>query len=263
MIDFQKYKRIVVKVGSSTLTHESGSLNLGRIEKLVRVLSDFKNAGKEIVLVSSGAVSAGVSRLSLGRRPASIAEKQAMAAVGQSQLMNIYERFFSEYGLCVAQLLLTKDVIDSDERRDAAKNTFRELLALGCIPIVNENDPISTTEIEFGGNDTLSSYVALVCGADILINLSDIDALYTSDPRKHADAERIAVVERIDERILAMAGGAGSDRGTGGMLTKLRAAQIVTEAGIPMVIASGIDPHVLYDIAEDRPVGTLFMAEMK
>lgn len=260
MSTLENCHRIVLKIGSSTLTHDEGHLNLRRIETLVKTLSDFKNAGKQVVLVSSGAVSAGVARLGT-HRPTCTREKQAMAAVGQSELMKLYSRFFSDYGHTVAQILLTKDVIDNPVRRTAAEDTFNTLLDMGCVPIVNENDSISTEELNFGGNDTLSAYVAQVCHADLLINLSDVDGLYDSDPRKNSSAKLIAHVEKIDEEVLAMAGGAGTERGTGGMATKLAAASIVTEAGIPMFIVNGKDPHVLYDLLDGRRIGTYFAAK--
>jgi len=255
--------KIVVKIGSSTLTHEEGHLDLRRIEALVKTLSDFKNAGKQVVLVSSGAVSAGVAKIGLGRRPASTREKQAMAAVGQSELMKLYSRFFADYGHTVAQILLTRDVIDNPVRRAAAEDTFSTLLELGCVPIVNENDSISTEELNFGGNDTLSAYVALVCHADVLINLSDVDGLYDADPRRNPNARLIERVEGIDDSHLAMAGGAGTDRGTGGMATKLTAARIVLEGGIPMYILNGKDPTILYELLDGRRVGTYFALPKK
>ncbi len=252
--------RIVVKIGSSTLTHDEGHLNLRRIEALVKTLSDFKNSGKQVVLVSSGAVSAGVAKMGT-HRPRCTAEKQAMAAVGQSELMKLYSRFFSDYGHTVAQILLTKDVIDQPDRRAAAEDTFRTLLEMGCIPIVNENDSVSTEGINFGGNDTLSAYVALVCHADLLINLSDVDGLYDSDPRKNPDAKLIECVHGVDEGVLSMAGGAGTERGTGGMATKLEAARIVLEKGIPMYILNGKEPTILYELLDGRHVGTYFAAK--
>ena len=255
-----KKTRIVVKIGSNTLTHDTGKLDLRRMELLVRILSDFKNAGHEIVLVSSGAVAAGIARLRLGRRPESTEEKQALAAIGQAELMQVYENFFATYGYTVGQMLMTKDIIDNPERRTNAQNTFRELLKLGCVPIVNENDPISTEELKFGGNDTLSAYVALVCGADLLINMSDIDGLYDSDPRKNPNAKLIDRVEVIDDTVISCAGGAGSERGTGGMITKIKAAQIVTDAGIPMLIVNGKNPEVLYRISDGEHIGTYFAA---
>ncbi|MBQ2766206.1 MAG: glutamate 5-kinase [Clostridia bacterium] len=250
--------RIVVKIGSNTLTHASGRLDLRRMELLVRILSDFKNYGHEVILVSSGAVAAGIARLGLGRRPETTEEKQALAAIGQAELMQVYENFFATYGHTVGQLLMTKDIIDNDIRRTHAENTFRELLKLGCVPIVNENDPISTEELKFGGNDTLSAYVALVCGADILINLSDIDGLYDCDPKKNPDAKLIDRVDEINDTVISYAGGAGSERGTGGMITKIKAAQIVTEAGIPMLIVNGKNPEVLYRISDGEHIGTYF-----
>ena len=259
MAGLSNARRIVVKIGSSTLTHEDGHLNLRRIETLVKVLSDFKNAGRQVILVSSGAVSAGVAKMST-RRPINTAEKQAMAAIGQSELMKLYSRFFSDYGHTVAQILLTKDVIDQPARRAAAEDTFSTLLGLGCIPIVNENDSVSTEGLNFGGNDTLSAYVALVCHADLLINLSDIDGLYDKDPRRFSDAKLIDRVEIIDDRVLAMAGGAGTARGTGGMATKLLAARIVQQQGIPMFILNGKDPNILYTLLDGGHVGTYFAA---
>lgn len=261
MAKLKDCKRIVVKVGTSTLTHESGSLNIRRMEGIVRILSDFKNSGHEIVLVSSGAVSAGIAKTKLGRRPASVMEKQAMAAVGQSELMRMYDRFFSEYGHTVAQILMTKDVIDDEQRRHACEDTFKTLIGMGCIPIVNENDSVSADGIKFGGNDTLAAYVALVSDADILLNLSDIDGLYDSDPRKNPNARLIPTVEEITEEVLSMAGGSGTDRGTGGMATKLEAARIVTEAGIPMYIMNGHDPDVLYRLYNGENIGTYFCSK--
>ena len=210
-------KRIVVKIGTSTLTYESGALNIRRIEALVRTLSDFKNAGHEIVMVSSGAVSAGVSRLSLGEFPDTIQAKQACAAVGQIQLMKLYDSFFSNYGHTVAQILMTKDVFDNPKRFDFARGTFSELIKIGCVPIVNENDPVSIEELKFGGNDTLSAYVGVVCSADLIINLSDIDGLFDKNPRKYPDAKLIDRVEEINDEIFSYAEGAGTKLGTGNL----------------------------------------------
>ena len=254
-------RRIVVKVGTSTLTHATGALNIRRIGDMVRVLSDFKNAGCEIVLVSSGAVSAGVAKVGAAR-PATIAEKQAMAAIGQSELMRLYDNLFSLYGHTVAQVLLTRDVLDNPARRALAENTFESLLTMGCVPIVNENDPVSTDELtKFGGNDILSAYVARVCHADVLINLSDVDGLYDKDPRKHPDATLIEKVESLSDTLMASAGGAGTERGTGGMEAKLRAAALSTEAGIPMFIMNGHDPEILYHLMDGERVGTYFVAQ--
>lgn len=260
---FQNCKRIVIKVGSSTLTHATGQLDLRRIENLAKTLSDLKNTGKEVILVSSGAVSAGIAKSGLGHRPVSLEEKQAMASIGQSELMKIYDRFFSDWGHKVAQILMTRDVVDNPVRRSAAENTFNTLLKMGCIPIVNENDAVSTDELtKFGGNDILSAHVANLCRADILINLSDIDGLYDSDPRKNANARFIERVDDID-KILDCAGGAGTDRGTGGMEAKLTAAKMVTENGIPMFIMNGKAPEILYRLLDGEHVGTYFTAKAK
>ncbi|NLE13149.1 MAG: glutamate 5-kinase [Clostridiales bacterium] len=254
-------RRIVIKVGSSTLTHDTGLLNLRRIEQLARVISDFTNMGKEVILVTSGAVAAGVSRLRLDHRPATIEEKQATAAVGQNELMSVYERFFTGYGHTVGQILLTRETFEVPVARENARNTFNTLLRMRCIPIVNENDSVSFEEIAVGDNDTLSAYVAAMVEADALILLSDIDGLYDSDPHRNPDAKLIPVVPVIDEKILSYAGGAGSERGTGGVVTKLHAAQIATDAGIPMFLLNGSDPGILYDLFEGLHVGTYFMSK--
>ncbi len=248
-------------MGSSTLTHSSGRLNLRRIELLAKTLSDLKNSGKEVILVSSGAVSAGIAKAGLGHRPESLEEKQAMASIGQSELMKIYDRFFSDYGHKIGQILMTRDVVDNPVRRVAAENTFNTLLRMGCIPIVNENDAVSTDElVKFGGNDILSAHVANLCHADVLINLSDIDGLFDSDPRKNPDAKFIAQVDDVDA-ILSFAGGAGTERGTGGMEAKLTAAKMVTSNGIPMFIMNGSDPEILYRLLDGEGVGTCFVAK--
>ncbi len=253
----QNSRRIVVKVGTSTLTHSTGALNLRRIGALVRVLSDFKNAGKQIVLVSSGAVSAGVAKVGTAR-PVTIEGKQAMAAIGQSELMRLYDQLFSLYGHTVAQVLLTRDVMDNPTRRALAGNTFETLLEMGCVPIVNENDPVSTDELtKFGGNDILSAHVSRVCTADVLINLSDVDGLYDRDPRKDAGARLIGRVDDLSE-VRSLAGGAGTERGTGGMEAKLHAAALAIEAGIPMFILNGHDPDILYRLLDGEHVGTYF-----
>ncbi len=254
-------KRIVIKIGTSTLTYPNGSLNLRRIEVLVQTIADFKNAGHEVVVVSSGAVGAGYAKLALSEYPKTLEEKQACAAVGQSQLMKIYENFFANYSHTVAQILMTKDVVDDEHRLSLVKNTFNTLLSMNCIPIVNENDSVSCDGIRFGGNDTLSAYVAIACDADIIINLSDIDGLYSADPRKDPDAKLIGRVDKITDEIIAYAGGAGSERGTGGMLTKINAAKIATENGIPMIILNGENPRILYDILDGKHTGTYFAAK--
>lgn len=258
---FRDSKRIVVKVGTSTLTHATGHLNLRRIEKLVKVLSDMKNWGIQVVLVSSGAVSAGVAKMGFGKIPSTPEEKQAMAAIGQSELMKMYDKFFSDYGHTVAQILMTKEAITNPERRAAAENTFRRLLEMNCIPVVNENDSVSTDELtKFGGNDILSAYVAQLCEADLLLNLSDIDGLYDKDPRTFADARLIERVECV-ENVRSNAGGAGSERGTGGMVAKLTAAEMVTEQGIPMFILNGHEPEILYTLLDGGHIGTYFVAK--
>ena len=251
-------KRIVVKIGTSTLTYPNGALNLRRIEVLVQTIADFKNAGHEVVVVSSGAVGAGYAKLALSEYPKTLEEKQACAAVGQSQLMKIYENFFANYSHTVAQILMTKDVVDDPHRLSLVKNTFNTLLKMNCVPIVNENDSVSCDGIRFGGNDTLSAYVAIACDADIIINLSDIDGLYDSDPRKNPSAKLISRVDEITDEVVSYAGGAGSERGTGGMLTKINAAKIATESGIPMIILNGENPRILYDILDGKHVGTYF-----
>lgn len=260
MNEMIKKGRMVVKIGSSTLTYENGKLNIRRMEQLVQVLSDLKNTGWEIVLVSSGAVAAGAGKLSYPSGDRSTEVKQALAAVGQAELMRAYERLFAAWGHIPAQMLLTKDVMNYEIRRQNAQNTFRMLFEMGTLPIVNENDSVSFEEIKFGGNDTLAAYVAILCDADILVNLSDIDGLYDSDPRKNPDAKLVERVDCIDDRIMAMAGGTGSSRGTGGMTAKLQAACMVTDKGIPMIICSGADPHILYEVVDGRQVGTLFKA---
>ena len=256
-MDTTACKKIVIKLGTSTLTYDNGKLNLGRIEKLVRVVSDIKNRGCEVILVSSGAVAAGCAKLHT-HRPVTVEEKQAMAAVGQADLMRIYDRIFTAYGHQVAQILLTRSVVENDVQRQNASNTFAQLLKFGCVPIVNENDSVSYEELRFGGNDTLSAYVAILCRADLLVNFSDIDGLYNKNPREHEDAELIRHVYAVTDEIFAMAGGAGTERGTGGMKTKLQCAKMVTEVGIPMVIANGEDPALLYAMTAGEAVGTLF-----
>ena len=251
--------RIVIKVGTSTLAHSTGMLNIRRVEQLCKVLSDLKNAGNEIVLVSSGAIGMGVGKLGLRERPKDMPSKQAAAAVGQCELMYIYDKLFSEYHHTVAQLLLTGSDIENEQRRKNFHNTLFRLLELGALPILNENDTIATEEIVIGDNDTLAAIVAESVRADLLVLLSDIDGLYTADPHADADAKLISRVEAITPEILALAGESGSHLGTGGMATKLRAAQRVNAAGIDMVIANGADPDILYQIVEGAPAGTRFI----
>lgn len=255
-------KRIVVKVGTSTLTHDTGKINLRRLENLVRVLSDLMNMGHEVVLVSSGAIGVGVGKLGLPEKPTDTRQKQALAAIGQASLMSIYEKYFKEYGYTTGQVLLTKFVLDDEGRYTSAKHAFETMIGYRVIPIVNENDVISTYEIEFGDNDTLSAYVARLVDAELLVILSDIDGFYDGDPTKEG-SKMIPVVEEITEEVRACAGGEGTRRGTGGMRTKINAAELVTAQGIDMVIANGEKPEKLYDIAEGKSVGTLFKGKKK
>lgn len=251
--------RIVVKVGTSTLAHATGLLNIRRVEKLCAVMSDLKNAGNELVLVSSGAIGMGVGKLSLGGRPSDIPTKQAAAAVGQCELMYTYDKLFTEHNHTVAQVLLTGADLQHDDRRQNFQNTMFRLLELGALPVINENDTVATDEIVIGDNDTLGAIVAINVHADLLILLSDIDGLYTADPHTDPSARLLHEVTQITPEIIAMTGGAGSALGTGGMQTKLHAATMVTAAGIPMVIANGQDPDVLYDIVSGNKVGTRFL----
>ena len=253
--------RIVIKIGTSTLTHENGSTNLRRIEALCRIVSDIINSGEEIILVSSGAIGMGVGKLGLRSRPSDIAGKQACAAVGQCELMYEYDKLFGEYNHTVAQILLTAPDLSCDDRREKFENTVERLIELGVLPIINENDTVATEEIVFGDNDTLAAKVAVTVGADLLILLSDIDGLYTADPRKDKNATLIAEVKEIDKKIEALAGSAGSNRGTGGMETKIRAAKIATERGCDMIIANGSSPELLYEIIEGKSIGTKFFAK--
>lgn len=255
-------KRIVIKIGSSSLTHrETGDLNLMKIEKLVRVISDLKGQGREVVLVSSGAIAAGRQALGGRKRPETVSEKQAYAAVGQARLMMVYQKLFSEYNQTAAQVLLTKNTIIVEDSRYNAQNTFDELLKLGAIPIVNENDTVSTHEIQFGDNDRLSAIVAALIGADLLILLSDIDGLYSDDPKTHPDARFISLVPEITPELMGMGKTTtGSDVGTGGMAAKLAAARIATDAGSHMVIANGEDVGIVEEIVAGKERGTLFLA---
>ena len=252
--------RIVVKVGTSTLAHATGRLNIQRMERLCKVLSDLKNAGNEIILVSSGAIGMGVGKLSLSARPKDMPTKQAAAAIGQCELMYIYDKLFSEYNHIVAQLLITApDLAEGGSRKAHFHNTLARLLELGALPVINENDTVSTDEIVIGDNDTLSAIVSATVSADLLILLSDIDGLYDRDPRRDPDAKLIETVPVIDARILSLAGDKGSELATGGMVTKLHAAQIATASGCEMVIANGEKPEVLYDIVDGKRVGTRFL----
>ena len=256
--------RIVVKVGTSTLAHPTGRLNIQRMEKLCKVLSDLKNMGHEIILVSSGAIAMGFGKLNLSERPKDVPTKQASAAVGQCELMYIYDKLFTEYNHTVAQLLITApDIEEGGVRKQNFHNTLARLLELGALPVINENDTISTEEFGIGDNDTLSAIVAVTIQADLLILLSDIDGLFDGDPRKNPDAKLIDTVEKIDEHIISLGGGSGSNLGTGGMATKLTAAKIATLSGTDMIIANGADVCVLHHIFDDSFRGTIFKAQKK
>lgn len=258
-------KRIVIKVGTSTLTHESGALNLQRIERMARVLADLHGMGHEVILVSSGAIAVGVAALQMGSRPTELRYKQAAAAVGQCSIMHIYDKFFAEYACAVAQILLTGDDVDDPVRSEHLSNTFSALLEMGVIPVVNENDSVSSAEIEtghnkiLGDNDTLSAIVARLCRADLLVLLSDIDGLFDADPRTHPEAKLIPRVDALTPQLLELAGGSGTWRGTGGMATKLNAAGIAMAAGVEMVITNGARMEDLYGIVEGQLIGTRFL----
>ena len=249
-------QRIVVKVGTSTLAHKTGLMNIQRVERLVKVLADLKNSGKEIILVSSGAIGVGAGKMGLRSRPSDTPAKQACAAIGQCELMYCYDKYFSEYNHVVAQVLLTRDIIDSPARKENVVNTFWNLLNFGVIPVINENDTVSVEEIEFGDNDTLSAIVGSLAGADLLVILSDIDGVFDGNPRTNPDAKLIPRIPAITDKVRALAGDRGSTLGTGGMITKLTAAQIGLDAGFPTVIMNGSAPELLYDLFDGRPVGT-------
>ncbi len=259
-------KRIVVKVGTSTLTHENGAIDLRNMERLVRVMADLKGMGHEMILVSSGAIAVGVAKMSLKERPRNLDEKQAISAIGQCRMIHMYDTYFSEYNRSIGQILLTGDDVNEPARASHLSNTFEKLLSMGVIPVVNENDSVSSSEIEtgshkvLGDNDTLSAIVAKLTSADLLILLSDIDGLYDADPRTHTDATLIHIVKELTQEIIDMAGGAGSWRGTGGMATKISAARIATDAGCDMVITNGKHPEDMYGIVEGREIGTRFIA---
>ncbi|MCL2003688.1 MAG: glutamate 5-kinase [Oscillospiraceae bacterium] len=258
------YKRIVVKVGTSTLTHAAGRLHIERLDKLARVLSDLRNGGRDVILVTSGAIGVGTAALSFAQKPESVPEKQAAAAVGQCRLMHVYDKLFAEYGHTVAQILVARDDLTNPGRGAMLLGTLASLLKWQTIPIVNENDSVSQEEIvlgadnTFGDNDTLSALVAKLAGADLLVLLTDIDGFYTADPRETPGAERIKRVTDVTDKLKLASGGAGTARGTGGMITKLAAAEIALESGFPMVVAHGEDPAVLYAILRGEDVGTVF-----
>lgn len=260
--------RIVVKVGTSTLTNEMGHSDLRSFDRLACVLSDIQNMGYEVILVSSGAIAVGTNKLNMKERPSSMRMKQAAAAVGQCSIVFLYDKFFKDYDKTIAQILLNAEDIKQEEKKENLTNTFNALLEMGIIPVVNENDSVSYTEIEsedrlFGDNDMLSAVVAVLCRAKQLIILSDIDGLYDADPRLYPDANLISQIQKIDKTVYALAGGAGSRRGTGGMKTKLRAAELATSQGINTIITNGKTPEALYEIVKGNKVGTLFVGKMQ
>ena len=253
-----KYQRVVIKVGTSTLTHETGKTNIRRMEALCAVLSDLHNAGLSVVLVTSGAIGVGVGKLGLSEKPQDIPGRQAAACVGQTELMFMYDKFFSEYGQKVGQLLVTKGDFESPDRRENLCNAFQKLFEYGAIPVVNENDSVATEEIVYGDNDSLSAIVAVLTQADLLVILTDTDGLFDANPHEAPDARLIPVVDAITPEIEALCGGAGTARGTGGMLTKVHAAKTATAAGIPVVVMNGSDPQDLYRVMEGQQIGTMF-----
>ena len=261
MFNIDDKKRIVIKVGTSTLTHKTGRLNIRRMERFVKVLADLQNSGKEIVLVSSGAIGLGMSKMGLPERPKDTPMKQACAAVGQCELMYIYDKLFGEYNLNVAQILLTKYIIDTP-RKNNVENTFEKLISHNVIPVVNENDTVAIDELELelGENDSLAALVAIMSHSDMLVILSDIDGLFDGNPKDNPDAKLIPVVNEITDEVRGLAGGAGSGLGTGGMITKIHAAEIAMGAGIDMAILNGRNPSVLYDLFDGKDVGTIFTA---
>jgi len=263
MRNISEKQRIVIKLGTSTLAHKTGKLNIRRMTNLVRVISDLHNSGREIIIVSSGAVGLGAGKLGLPEKPKDTKTKQAVAAIGQCELMHVYDDMFAKYSVTVAQILLTKTIINTPNHCENFMNTVEKLIGMDVIPIVNENDTIAIDELELeiGENDSLSALVAELSRADLLLILSDIDALYDDDPRSNPNAKPIPIVEKITPEIEAMAGGAGTSLGTGGMSTKITAAKIATNAGIDMIIMNGKDPEKLYDLFEDKEIGTLFKAK--
>ncbi|MBQ6265207.1 MAG: glutamate 5-kinase [Clostridia bacterium] len=261
MNNASQIKRIVVKVGTSTLTYETGKVNLRRMEKLARVLSDLANSGVEIALVSSGAIGIGAGKLGLKERPADTPGRQAAATVGQCELMFMYDKLFGEYGQITGQLLITRSDFENEERHGNLCNAFNKLFEYGALPIINENDCVGVEEIVFGDNDSLSAHVAKIINADLLIILSDIDGLFTSNPREDENAKFIPVVEEITDEILEFAGTTGSSRGTGGMVTKLHAAQIASKAGIDTIVMNGKNPEDIYRVLDGRQAGTLIKSK--
>lgn len=261
MKSFKDAKRVVIKIGTSTLTHKTGMLDIRHIESLIKVISDLKNSGKEIIVVTSGAIGVGVGKLAMPKKPDDMPTKQACAALGQSELMYVYDKYFSQYNHNVAQILLTRDIIEDEQRKQNVINTLRRLVELKIIPIVNENDTVAVEEIVFGDNDTLSAIVAELVEADMLILLSDIDGLYDKNPHKNDDAKMLTRVNCIDGSILNCADGKSNGLGTGGMDTKLQAAARCMENNIPMYILNGANPNLFYSLMDGEPAGTLFVNE--
>lgn len=261
MSAIENAKRIVVKVGTSSLTYETGKINIRRLVKLCSVLADLHNSGKQVVLVTSGAIGVGVGKLGLKEKPKDIPGRQAAATVGQCELMFMYDKYFGENGVKTGQLLITKSDIENEKRRENLENTFEKLFEYDAVPVINENDAVATEEIVYGDNDSLSAIVAKLIKADALIILSDIDGLYDENPNENPDARLIPVVKEINDDIRALCGGAGSSRGTGGMITKIHAAEIATENGIPTVIMNGTAPQDIYKLIDGHSVGTLFSAK--
>ncbi len=261
MFDISTKKRIVIKVGTSTLTHKTGRLNIRRMERLVKTISDIKNSGRQVILVSSGAIGLGMSKIGLRERPKDTPMKQACAAVGQCELMYMYDKLFGEYNLNVAQILLTRYILETP-RKNNVENTFYKLIEHNIIPIVNENDTVAIDELELevGENDSLAAHVGVMCDADLLVIMSDIDGFFDGDPRSNPDAKLIPVVDTIDDKLRALAGDAVSGLGSGGMITKINAAEIAMNAGFDMAIVNGRNPSVLYDLFDGKSVGTVFLA---
>lgn len=255
-------RRIVIKIGTSTLTYENGKVNIRQFDKIARVVTDIKNSGRDVIVVSSGAGGVAMGKLGYSEKPKDMGARQAFAAVGQCELMYMYDKMFSDYNSTVAQILLTKDDIDEPKRLKNTQNTLGELLKMHIVPIINENDTVATEEIEFGDNDTLSAYVAKLADADLLVLFSDIDGLYDKDPHKFSDARLVEMVTDLDN-IGCDIGGAGSNRGTGGMISKINAGKIAASGGIDMIITNGENIAALYDILEGKPVGTVFVAGKK
>jgi len=260
-IDFSSITRITIKVGTSTLTHDNGKLNILRIEKLVRTLADIKNRGIEVVLVTSGSIGVGVTALNLPEKPNVVSQKQAAAAVGQLELMFLYHKLFSEYSIKIGQVLFTKDVVDDKVRKKNVINTLAQLLEYDVIPVINENDTVSIDELVFGDNDTMSATVSVLTNSQLLIILTDIDGLHTKNPRKDSSAKLIDIVEDITPEIESYAGGVGSSRGTGGMITKIMAAKYATAWGVNVIVVNGKNPSIAGKLLDGKQAGTLFVAK--